>query len=76
VRISRKGSSSNGACCNCPSTPSEIIIDCGSYIVDEVLAAGASCSMEVDKGVPIGSAGLGAAAARTRETTLSGGLKY
>ncbi|GKE62742.1 hypothetical protein Tco_1513109, partial [Tanacetum coccineum] len=31
---------------------------------------GASCSMEVDKGVPVGSAGLGAAAAGTGETTL------
>ncbi|GKD79368.1 hypothetical protein Tco_1341989 [Tanacetum coccineum] len=35
--------------------------DCVSYDVDEVLAAGASCSMEIDKGVPIGSTGFGAA---------------
>nr|GEW71012.1 DNA-directed RNA polymerases IV and V subunit 4-like [Tanacetum cinerariifolium] len=33
----------------------EIIGDCVSCVVDEVLAVGASCSMEVDKGVPIGS---------------------
>ncbi|GKE45291.1 hypothetical protein Tco_1472575 [Tanacetum coccineum] len=50
--------------------------ECVSCIVDEVLAAGASCSMEVDKGVPIGLACLGAAAIGAGETTLYRGLKY
>nr|GEU91362.1 retrovirus-related Pol polyprotein from transposon TNT 1-94 [Tanacetum cinerariifolium] len=40
-----------------------------------VLVAGASCSMEVDKGAPVGLPSLGAAAPGTRETTLGGGLK-
>ncbi|GJY29252.1 hypothetical protein Tco_0405019 [Tanacetum coccineum] len=35
---------------------------------------GASCSREVDTGEPVGSVGLQAIAARTREITLSGGL--
>ncbi|GJT51115.1 hypothetical protein Tco_0977272 [Tanacetum coccineum] len=74
--MSRKGSLSNSAGCNCSSTPSEMTRDYVSYVVDEVLAAGASCSMEVDKGELVGSAGLGAVAAGTRETTLGGGLKY
>ncbi|GJT36667.1 hypothetical protein Tco_0927086 [Tanacetum coccineum] len=50
-----KGSLSNCAGCNCSSTPSEMTRDCVSFIVDEVLAAGASCSMKVDNGVPVGS---------------------
>nr|GEX36610.1 hypothetical protein [Tanacetum cinerariifolium] len=51
-----------------------IIRNCVSFVVDEVLAAGASCSTEVEKSVSVGSTGLGAAAARTIETRLGGGF--
>nr|GEY03975.1 hypothetical protein [Tanacetum cinerariifolium] len=53
----------------------EMTGDCVSFIVDEVLADGAACSMEVDKGEPVRSAGLGAVATGTGEITLGGGLK-
>ncbi|GKC82395.1 hypothetical protein Tco_1138112, partial [Tanacetum coccineum] len=45
-----------------------------SYVVNEVLVAGASCSIEIDKGDPIGSTSFRAAATGTGETTLRGGL--
>nr|GEZ33869.1 hypothetical protein [Tanacetum cinerariifolium] len=41
----------------------------------KLLTDGASWSIEVDTGEPIGSAGLGAAVTGTRETTLEGGFK-
>nr|GFA31319.1 hypothetical protein [Tanacetum cinerariifolium] len=61
-RISRKGSLSYGACCNCSSTPSEMTGDYVSCVVDEVLAVGASFLIRVNKGVLVRSPGLGAAA--------------
>ncbi|GKE35527.1 hypothetical protein Tco_1454849 [Tanacetum coccineum] len=52
------------------------IRDYFSCVVDEVLVAGATCSTEVDQGVPVRSTGLRAASTGTGETIHGGGLKY